>query len=97
MKTRRQPRMHTNQQLANASLSHFGSLNLPASPLNLPKSKIAARISNRHTMQLEINASHAESTTSLFLIVPKCMLYRMSISRIFRRHSADKRGDTIRG
>jgi hypothetical protein len=28
-------------------------------------------ISNRHTMQLEITATHPESTTSLFLIVPK--------------------------
>jgi hypothetical protein len=35
-----------------------------------PRTTHRALISNRHTMQLEITATHPESTTSLFLIVP---------------------------
>jgi hypothetical protein len=36
-----------------------------------PRTTHRVLISNRHTMQLEITASHAVSTTSLFLIVSK--------------------------
>ena len=65
--------------------SRFGTLNLINAPCNLKRLEFAtrkiacragcrfspSRISNRHLVRLEIAASRAKSTTSLFLIVTK--------------------------
>src|ERR1700753_1234495 len=58
--------------------SRFGTLNLVFAPLNLPSLHFAqttpnrhGSISNRHLVRLKITATRPESTTSLFLIVPK--------------------------
>jgi hypothetical protein len=53
------------------TVSHFGTLNLPAPALNLLPAPIAQTISNRHMRRLGITATPMESTRSLFLIVTK--------------------------